>query len=187
MLRQKLRNATNHCKFSTGYALHQPPPPPPVAPQQFHVAGQGFGLLPSCPRKALTHNRLRPQSLLIIIFPTSAPCEHVVQHRFLPATAPPNPSLPIEVSSNSVWIECHTLDGHKLFHDLLTKTSRWELPSPPPRVASIPLPSGPPPLKQVHRARGGAANKTPQISAQVSLADRAPVDFESALREKRQE
>ena len=94
--------------------------------------------------------------------------------------------MPIEVSS-SVWIECHTLDGHKFFHDLFTRTSCWELPSPPPPVASIPLPSGPPPLKQVRRAGGGVADKTTPIPAQGSLADRAPVDFESALRDKRAE
>jgi hypothetical protein len=53
------------------------------------------------------------------------------------------PSLPVGVPSSS-WIECYTPDGHKFFHDLLTKTSRWELPSPPPPVASIPLPPFPP-------------------------------------------
>ena len=98
----------------------------------------------------------------------------------------PTPSLPVGISS-SAWIECHTPDGRKFFHDLFTKTSRWELPSPPPPVASIPLPSGPPPLKQVHRALEGAANKKPPTPAQGSLADRAPVDIESALREEMQE
>ena len=53
------------------------------------------------------------------------------------------PSLPVGVCS-SAWIECHTPDGHKFFHDVFTKTSCWELPSPPPPVASIPLPPFPP-------------------------------------------
>ena len=46
--------------------------------------------------------------------------------------------------SSSSWIECYTPDGHKFFHDLLTQTPRWELPFPPPPVASIPLPPFPP-------------------------------------------
>ena len=83
------------------------------------------------------------------------------------------PSLPVGISS-SAWIECHTPDGHKFFHDLFTKTSRWELPSPPPPVSSIPLPPFPPQaLKPVHVARGGAAlNQTLPTPARASLPDR---------------
>ncbi len=84
----------------------------------------------------------------------------------------PTPSLPVGISS-SAWIECHTPDGRKFFHDLFTKTSRWELPSPPPPVSSIPLPPFlPQALKPVHVARGGAAlNQTLPTPAPGSLAD----------------
>ena len=100
------------------------------------------------------------------------------------------PSLPMQVAS-SVWIECHTPDGHKFFHDLFTKTSRWELPSPPPPVASIPLPPSPP-LKPVHVARGGAAlNQTrPTLIAvqphfgYTSAARPSLAESDDTLREK---
>ena len=104
----------------------------------------------------------------------------------------PTPSLPMQVPS-SVWIECHTPDGHKFFHHLFTQTSRWDLPSPPPPVASIPLPpSPPPPLKPVPVARGGAAlNQTRPTRTAVqphfgytSAARPSLAESEDALREK---
>jgi hypothetical protein len=97
----------------------------------------------------------------------------------------PAPSLPVEVCS-SVWIECHTPDGRKFFHDLFTKTSHWELPSPPPPVASIPLPPFQP-LKQVHVAREGAASDQASLrsSDDGDESDSSTNDSQSADRENR--